>query len=818
MSERITLFAEVLLPLPVPKAYTYRVPHEWNDLLQIGQRVVVQFGARKVYSGIILNFTETPPENYSASYLLEMMEEEPVVNPVQLKFWQWIAAYYMCHPGEVMAAALPAGFRMQSESLVMLHPEVESSMLVDLDEKESQIVEALQQKAELKTSEIATLLGQKSIMRYVRSLYLKGIAVMKEEISETYKPKWVDYILLSADWQDPKFAGDTLNQLEKRAPKQADAIMAVLGMGKGSFPKKTLTQQYGIDASHLKSLVQKGLLIQERRQADRLGSFAAEPRELELSAEQEIASGLIDEAFVAGKNALLFGVTGSGKTYVYIHQIKKVLEQGKQALMLFPEVALTEQMVSRLAHYFGDEMGVWHNYYSGHERTELYEKVRNGQIKLLVGARSAVFAPFSKLGLVVIDEEHENSFKQFEKRPHYHGRDAAIKLANMHNGKVLAGTATPSYELWQLCEENKWVRVNLSKRFIEAPTPQILLVHTGEARKQKLLKGPFTTQMLEAMQDTLKAGSQVIVYQNRKGFVPYINCDMCGHTTHCVNCDIALTYYKSLGKQRCTYCGHAQDPMVLCAACGSTAVSMKGFGTERIAEELSLAFPTANIARLDQESVRKRSDFQRILNGFANKEIDILVGTQLLSKGLDFQHVGLVAVPDADMLLNIPDFRTHERAFQQLFQVAGRSGRGSKQGQVMIQTSQTGHPVIQAVFTDDYVGLAADEIQLRKEYHYPPFNRLIKVMVKHKDARIAEEASKSFAVMVSSVLQDRLIGPQAPSISRVRNYYLQQMLIKLDKKRDDPDKVKALLWNASMKLTLNPMFKGVLFDFDVDPA
>lgn len=818
MSERITIFAEVLLPLPVPKAYKYRVPHEWNELLQAGQRVVVQFGPRKVYSGIILSFTEEPPAHYNASYLLEIMEEEPIVLPLQLQFWQWVATYYMCHPGEVMAAALPAGFRLQSESLLVLHPEFDPENVPELDEKETIILKALLQKKELKTDTVAEMLGQKSRMRQIKSLYLKGVAVLKEEISERYKPKWEDIIFLSPKWSVATFATETLNKLEKRAPRQADTIMAVLGMGKGSFPKKELTEKHGIDSAHIRTLVQKGLLMQERRQVDRLKRLVTEPDELELTEEQIQADNLVNEAFEAGKNVLLYGVTGSGKTYIYIQQIKKALAIGKQALLLIPEVALTEQLVSRLQHYFGNEMGVWHNYYSSHERTELYEKVLKGEVRFVVGARSALFAPFSDLGVVVIDEEHENSFKQFDKRPHYHGRDAAIQLAHMRGCRVLAGSATPSYELWNLCMEGRWEKVSLSKRFIQTPAPQILLVNTAEGGKKNKPKGPFHGHMLEAIGACLDAKSQVIVYQNRKGFVPYIHCDMCGYTPHCVNCDITLTYYKSSGQQRCGYCAHTQPPMQLCPACGSTAVTMKGFGTERIAEELSLIFPAAKIARLDQESIRKRSDFQRVLNGFANGEIDILVGTQLLSKGLDFQNVGLVAVPDADILLNIPDFRNHERAFQQLFQVAGRSGRGPKQGQVMIQSRQTTHPVLQAVLEDDYLGFAAQEIQVRKQFQYPPFSRIIKITIKQKDARKSEEASRYYAQMLRSVLKQRLMGPQAPLVGRVRNYYLQQLMVKMDKKKDDPAKVKELLWSASLKLVTMADFKGTWIDFDVDPA
>lgn len=818
MAERLTLFASVLLPLPVPKTYTYRVPHEWNDLVQIGQRVVVQFGPRKIYSGIILDFSDTPPEKYDASYIIELMEEEPVVNPSQLRFWHWVSTYYMCHPGEVMAAALPAGLRLQSESLVVLHPEFDVDQRPELDEKEAIILDEVIRRKELKPADAAALLGQKSAMRYIRSLYLRGLVLMKEEVVENYKPRLIDYLALATEWQDESFARATMEKLEKRAPKQADAIVAVMGMGRGEFPKKELTEKHGIDAAHIRTLVQKGLLLQFKRQADRLKSLESEPFEFSLSPAQQKADENIINAFGNDKNVLLYGATGSGKTYLYISRIREALATGRQVLMLVPEVALTEQMVARLSHYFGAEMGVWHNYYSGHERTELYEKVRNGSIRFVIGARSALFAPFERLGLVVIDEEHENSFKQFDKRPHYHGRDAAIQLAHFHGCQVLAGSATPSYELWHACHEGKWELVRLSERFNPVPAPEISLIHTGEARRSNAMKGPFSNAMLEAMEACMSSGQQIIVYQNRKGFVPYISCEMCGYTTQCINCDITLTYFKSSGKQRCTYCGYAQDPMALCPACGSTSVNMRGYGTERLTEELSVVFPQARVARLDQESVRKRSDFQRILNGFANKDIDILVGTQLLSKGLDFQNVGLVAVPDADLLLNIPDFRTNERAYQQLFQVAGRAGRGNRQGKVMIQTSRGQHPVLEALTDGDYESLALEEINMRREFDYPPFTRLIRISVKHKDARMAEEAAQFMAARIRPALRDRLMGPNPPGVARVRNYFIQQMLVRLDKTRDNITRLKEFMWEQSVALVTNSNFKGALVDFDVDPA
>lgn len=817
MSERITLFAHVLLPLPVPKAYTYRVPVEWNDNLEIGQRVVVQFGPRKIYAGIVLDFTDQPPEKYQASYILEILDENPLVTPVQLKFWEWMARYYMCYQGEVMAAALPAGYRLQSESVVVLNPDFQEEDAEEMDEKEWQIIYALQQKKQLKIEEAATVIGLKTAMKYIKSLYLRGIIYMQEEIRENFRPKTETYLRMNEVWNDEEFAKKTLDTLEKKAPKQASVILALLGMGKGEFSKKILTNNYGIESSHIKTLEKKGLLDVFEKRTERYLQHQTTIAEFELTEVQREAVSLINQSFQENKPAVLFGITGSGKTYVYIHFIREQLKQGKQILYLLPEVALTEHLVSRLSEFFGEKMAVWHNYFSGSERTEIYESIKNGSIQILVGARSALFAPFKNLGLIVIDEEHETSFKQFEKRPHYHGRDSALYLAGIWKCNVLMGSATPSYEVMHACEAGKMTLVPLKKRYSETQEPEIEILHLGEAKRQNKMKDIFSLPMLEEIQRQLDSKGQVILFQNRKGYVPYISCDFCGFTSHCINCDIALTYYKSLKTQKCNYCGYTQDPPAQCPACGSNSLSMRGFGTERIAEELSLLFPDARISRFDQESIRKRSDFQKILNGFENGSIDILVGTQLLSKGLDFKNVGLVAVPDADMLINIPDFRSHERAFQQLHQVAGRSGRGTKRGKVMVQTYQAAHPVIQALVENDYNGLAKQELEMRKMLLYPPFSRLIKIIFRHKENQLVHEAAHAFGNTIKKVMADRVVGPQPPVVSKVRNYYIQQMLVKMDPTKDNIGSIKKYLTDVEQVLRKTPEFRSVRLDFDVDP-
>lgn len=791
---------------------------EWNDLIEIGQRVVVQFGVRKIYAGIVVDFSDVPPEKYEASYIIEILDEEPIITPSQLKFWQWISEYYMCYLGDVMAAALPAGFRLQSESTLVLNPEFDETQELEMDEKEWLILEALHKKKQLRIDEAATAIGLKSPMKYIKSLYQRGIILMHEEVKENYRPKMETYVCLTPEWDDPEFARTTLEKLEKKAPKQANVILAAMGMGKGEFPLKRLTAEYDVATSHVSALEEKGLLKRLKKEVGRLAKNEGSNDEFELSAEQKQAADSIADAFSHKKPALLFGATGSGKTYLYIEFVRKALAEGRQVLYLLPEVGITEQMVQRLSRFFGEQMGVWHHFYSAHERTELYSKVRSGEIKLLVGARSAVFAPFQKLGLVVVDEEHENTFKQFDKRPHYNGRDTAMHLATVHKAHVLLGSATPSYEMLELCKEGKMQLVRLSTRYIDTPEPAIQLVHTGEAKRQNRMKQAFSNVLLEEMQRVLDKRGQIIVFQNRKGYVPYISCDMCGNTAQCINCDITLTYFKSINAQKCTYCGYSQDPPKQCPACGSSSLSMKGYGTERIAEELAIYFPEARITRFDQDSVRKRSDFQRILNGFDKGDIDILVGTQLLSKGLDFKNVGLVAVVDADMLLQIPDFRSHERAFQQLHQVSGRAGRGSKQGKAILQTAQVSNPVIQAVVNADYMSLANLEIPMRKELAYPPYTRLIRVSLKHKDFQVVKNASVIYGNHVRAALHERILGPQVPAVGKIRNYYIQHILVKMDPSKDNIKRIKAFLIASVLEITKTDGMKGVMVDFDVDPA
>lgn len=820
MSEIITLFAEVILPLPLPKKYTYRIPQEWNELVFAGQRVAVQFGARKIYAGIIYGFTETPPEKYTATYILDILDNAPIVSKKQIEFWEWMSRYYMCFMGDVMNAGLPAGFKLESTSHLVLNPDFDDTEEIELDENEWKIIELLQKNKKLKIEYINEQLHRKNSIKYINSLYTRGLIRIEEEIREKFVPKTEWFLKLSpVFFEDETTASEILNKLERRAPAQSDLIMAMLATGKQEISQKKLFETYPLlNTSAINALEKKQLLSREKVQLDRIHSNH-NPVETHfiLTEEQENAYLCARQAFEEDKKVVLYGVTGSGKTIVYLKLIQDTLALGKQVLYLIPEVALTEFLVQRFESYFGNTMAVWHHYYTSNERTEIYHKIKDNKTQILVGTRSAVFAPFADLGLIVVDEEHENSYKQFDKRPRFQARDAALKLASLYHANIILGSATPSYESLFIGRSENGVLLTLNNRYGQAKFPHVELVHMGEAKRNKTTKNTFSDHLLKAIEKSLSQQEQVIIFQNRKGYAPFISCNMCGFTAHCPNCDITLTHYKFQNNNKCGYCGHTEDSFHKCPACGSTDITMRGFGTERISEELDILFPEARIARFDNESIKKRSDFQHILSGFANKQIDILVGTQLLSKGLDFENVSLVGVVDADILLKKPDFRSHETAFQQLHQVAGRAGRGQKPGTVIIQTHQFQHPVLNALLNQNYFELAELELPARKLYEYPPYGKLIVILLKHKDEQKVKQASVYFKTLLSAALGERLMGPQPPAVARLRNLYLRQFMIKLNPAKDNIAKIKLFLAAKVDELREQTDYRTVLIDIDVDP-
>ena len=819
MTELQTLFAHVLVPVPVPKTYTYRVPHDWNDWIHEGLRVAVQFGPKKIYAGIILSLSDSPPVGYQAAYLLDVLDDAPIVNHRQLQFWQWVAKYYMCYMGEVMATALPAGYRLQSETKILLHPDadLESVVRSELDDIEWQILELLGHKDGLSLDEIHQKLAVKNVLKHVKSLYLRGLVVMEEELKENYRPKYEEFLELGLIWGDADRANAALGVMERRAQKQYEAMMHVLGTGKREMPVEMIVKGMGVERAVLKQLEKKTFVSLVKRRRDHLQVTRGGAQDYQLTALQKTALDVVRNALEAQQPALLFGVTGSGKTHIYMELVKEALANGKQVLYLLPEVALTEHLVAKMSAFLPVEIGVWHHFYSSHERTELYDRILKNQIQFVVGTKGAVFAPFTDLGLIVVDEEHESSYKQFDKKPFYHGRDAAFQLAKLHDAKFVMGSATPSYEMQFAVKQQRVVLAELNEKYDGGKAAELMYLNVGELKKAGKMNSLFSDPVQLAIRSAMDLKQRVVVYHNRKGYVPYIECGDCGLTSQCKNCDISLTYYKSSDNQRCNYCGYQQVVPSKCVACGSQDLRLKGTGTEKLAEELSQLFPKARVGRFDQQSMRKRDDFQRILLAFERGEIDILVGTQLLAKGIDIENIGLVVVPDSDMLLHIPDFRSHERAFQQLQQLAGRIGRRAERGVMMIQTYQPEHEVLKALKTGDYNGLMETEMEQREVFGYPPFTKLLKIDVKHLDAQVATEASRWLADQLRKQLGNLVLGPQVPSVARVKNRFIQQIVVKIPRESAKLNAAKHLVQQAREAALAHLLWRAVRIDVVVDP-
>ena len=818
--DRKTLFVEVILPLAIAKNYTYRVPFELNNLIAVGKRVVVQFGKSKLYTAVVSAISEQAPEKYEAKYILEILDDRPVVTNQQLHFWKWLSEYYMCFEGEVMNAALPSALKLASETKIILNKEFEHDKSA-LHDKEFLIVEALEIQPELTISDISKLLSQKTVMPLLKGLFEKNIINISEEVSDRYKPRKRTFITINPVYNNQDNLRELFVILEKRAPKQADAVLAYLKMARHQkiISKNELVEESGAGASSINSLIEKEVFVAEERNVSRL-FFEEEflDANFVLSEHQQSAFEAIREQFTQKDVVLLHGVTSSGKTQIYIRLIEQAMAQGKQVLYLLPEIALTTHVIERLRQYFGASIGVYHSRFNDNERVEVWQKVLNGEYKVVLGARSSVFLPFANLGLIIVDEEHETSYKQFDPAPRYNARDAAIFLANMYNGKVLLGSATPSFESYYNARLHKYGFAELTERYGGVELPTIEVVSIAEETKKKTIQSHFTSVLMADMQTALANKEQVILFQNRRGYAPLLLCKICAYTPKCINCDVSLTYHKHSGKLHCHYCGYREDSPVICPACGSTQLEYRGFGTEKVEDELSMLMPEARLSRMDLDTTRSRNSLQNILNDLEEKKIDILVGTQMVAKGLDFADVTVIGIINADSLLKYPDYRANERSFQLLAQVSGRAGRRGKQGKVVIQTYDPAHRVIQQVIENNYIDLYLTEMEERRAFHYPPFYRIINLDVKHKDpeilynqaAYLGNELRKHFG-------EDRVVGPQIPLISRIRNYYIQSIMLKFEKDGVSINKVKANIRDIITQFQTTKLSKGSIVQPDVDP-
>ena len=745
-------------------------------------RVAVSFGKSKMYTGLVLNIHTNAPTLYEAKEIHQILDEIPLVNEKQLQHWQWIANYYMCSLGDVYRASLPSAFLLESETVVS-DAFLDETILAD---NEFLIYEALQQQSQLTIHQVIAILGKKKVMPIVNALLKKEAIVIKEEIYEQYKPKLVKYVRLHKNYTSDDSLGKLLAELS-RAKKQREAVLGFfqLSTSKKPIKAKDLEEKAAVSSNILKSLVDKEILEFYHIQIDRV-QYKGDTNDLKVLNEfQEKALAEIKETFKEKDVTLLHGITSSGKTEVYTKLIQEVLDEGKQVLFLLPEIALTTQIIVRLQYYFGEQISVFHSKYSINERVEVWNNVLNNKPKarIILGARSSVFLPFSNLGLIVVDEEHETSYKQFEPSPRYNARDAAIVLAKIHKAKILLGSATPSLETYYNAQQNKYGFVELNRRHGNVQLPKIELINVKEKHRKKEMKGHFSDRLLALIQEALDLKEQVILFQNRRGYSPVVECKTCGVSPECPNCDVTLTFHKFKHELRCHYCSYQRAMPNSCGACGSNTLDTKGFGTEQIELELKEIFPAFKIGRMDLDTTRGKHGYQKIIGAFEAREIDVLVGTQMLSKGLDFENVSLVGILNADTMLNFPDFRAHERGYDMMVQVSGRAGRSKKQGNVAIQTYNPFHQILQQVSTTNYTEMYKEQLQERYQYKYPPYYRLIKITLKHRDYNKVDSGVNWLFKALYSSFGEHVLGPTAPAVARIRNQYIKNIIIKIPPKQ-----------------------------------
>ncbi len=810
-----TIWIEVILPLAIPKTYTYSVPPALQEKLKTGCRAEVVFGKNKKYAGIIKSISKERPV-YETKDVLNIIDDEPVVYPQQLQLWKWMSDYYMCTEGEVMTAALPTHLKLSSETILIFNEEYGEDFS-DLDNDEYMVAEALLLKKELKLSEVQQVTDTVHVYPLVKRLIEKRVCFVWEALNEKYKEKKENFILLNPEYSSDEKLNELFNN--SRAPKQMELLLSFLHLLKteGEVSQTELLKKSNASVSQLKGLIDKNILWVEKKSVDRIKILPKKSEvKFQLNEVQKKALEEIDKAFEEKDVCLLHGVTSSGKTQLYMKQIEKFINEGKQVLYLLPEITLTAQIVRRLQISFGGNISIYHSKFNNNERVELWNKIRNGESKIILGARSALFLPFKDLGLIVIDEEHDASFKQQDPAPRYNARDAAVFYATLFKAKVLMGSATPSLESYYNAQRNKYALVKLEERYGGIQLPEIRIIDTKKvaaARKGKVMISP---QLKAAMETALTQDQQVILFQNRRGYTPFLICGTCGFIPKCRDCDVTLTFHKYSNKLHCHYCGKSYPKLTACPACGSVNWIEKNFGTEKIEEELAEDFPNNHIARMDVDAVKGKNAHDTLIKLFEQHRIDILVGTQMVVKGLDFEKVNLVGILDADGLLSFADFRVHERGFQLMEQVSGRAGRKTGRGLVLIQASKINHPVLLFVQEHDYKKFYENEIAERRQFYYPPFSRLIRLTLKHKDKNTVQEASYKLGDMLKKDFE-HTVGPASPVIGRIRSLFLMEVLIKQPKDAAHIQVQKKVIHNCIDLLKAERRFRSVVVITDVDP-
>ncbi len=814
-----SFFIDVILPLPLEHNFSYAVTEAEYTFIQPGMRVAVPFGKRKIYTALVLKLHTTAPTAYDVKSIHSIVDDTPIIHPIQLRHWSWVAHYYMCAIGEVLSAALPNAFLLQSASIIALHPKAtfDENHLTD---DQFLVIEALQQESRLSVEEVHSILNKKNTFRILNPLLDANILTTSQELVEKYKPKLQRCVALHPKYTSKNALEPLLNQLQ-RSQKQKQIVLAYFSLSKAS-PKVDVAELKKLStgtSAQIKTLIDKGIFEEYFIEVDRL-KFEKNIQEktIVLSADQNEALSNIKTELKEKEVCLFHGVTSSGKTEIYVKLIEEALANNQQALFLVPEIALTSQLVLRLKQYFGDTIEVYHSRFSPNERVEIWNRIlKNSEhSKVVIGARSSLFLPFSNLGLVIVDEEHEPSYKQFDPAPRYHARDAAIVLANLHKAKTILGSATPSIESYfNAIKQHKYGYVSLTKRYNDVILPDIELVDLKDKYKRKRMTGHFSDRLISEMKDALESNHQIILFQNRRGYAPIMTCNTCGHSPECPNCDVSLTYHQNLNQLRCHYCSYTVVSKKQCAACHGIDLDTKGFGTEQIQEETLALFPDAKVARMDLDTTRGKYSYERIIQKFEHKEIDILVGTQMLTKGLDFRDIKLVGVLNADQLINFPDFRAHERCFQLLQQVSGRAGRTKIRGKVIIQSYNPHHNILQQVSTNDYTKMFEEQTYQRKIYKYPPYFRIIKITLKHKDYNKVNEGAAWLAKALAQVFGSHVLGPEFPPVSRIRNQYHKNILVKIPGEQS-LQKTKTIIHRIKNSFLSTKLFRPIRLVINVD--
>ena len=817
-------FADVILPLPLHICFTYSLPDEWADEVQTGCRVVVPFGRKKYYTAIVRNVHYCAPTEYEVKEVSALLDARPILLPRQFKFWEWLSDYYLCTQGDVYKAALPSGLKLESETIVEYNPDFESD--VRLPEKEQKILDMLSADPEQCVTKLEKETGIKNILSVIKSLLDKEAIFVKEELRRTYKPKTENRVRLTTAARNEHRLHIFFDELQRRAPKQLDLLMKYLefsgylsGRDIKEVSKAELLQRTSATPAVFNGLVDRGVFEVYQQEIGRIDKtllkevIPVNP----LNEHQQHAYHSILENFQSKNVCLLHGVTASGKTEVYIHLIEETIRQGKQVLYLLPEIALTAQITERLQRVFGSRLGIYHSKFPDAERVEIWQKqLSEADYDIILGVRSSVFLPFRNLGLVIVDEEHENTYKQQDPAPRYHARNAAIVLASMYGAKTLLGTATPSVETWHNATSGKYGLVELKERYKEIQLPEIIPVDIKELHRKKMMKGPFSPLLLQYIREALEQKEQVILFQNRRGFAPMIECNTCGWVPKCKNCDVSLTYHKGLNQLTCHYCGYTYQLPRICPACEGTDLRNRGFGTEKIEDDIKALFPDARVARMDLDTTRTRTAYERIISDFQQGKTDILIGTQMVSKGLDFDHVSIVGILNADTMLNYPDFRAYERAFQLMAQVAGRAGRKNKRGRVVLQTKSIDHPIIPQVIANDYEAMVGGQLAERQMFHYPPYYRLVYVYLKNRNETLLDLMAQTMAAKLRTVFGNRVLGPDKPPVARVQTLFIRKIVLKIETNAPMA-RARELLVQVQKEMVAEDRFKSLIVYYDVDP-